>query len=245
MEQQNNEIKYIPFLNNQEEIKKMLFKIMKKNRLIFNRYKKIDITPMYFPNNFYSYDVCGFIDLNCKKISNWKSQNYLYTKSDIYKVNREVSGKVDNIMVCCSKELDIDSLINSYDYKKLKNINIKKPLEYSILKGDKTKAKIKKEGIDKAKEILKKQVINSILGYDKIEEDKSSILLNNESVIHILLPVWIVELDDGESKQKFYINGQNNKIIYEFKPSGYRLFILWIIIFILTLITMFILKFLR
>lgn len=245
MEQQNSEIKYIKFSSTQDEVKKTLLKTMKNNHLIYNKYKNINITPIYLPCNLYTYDVCGFIDLKCIKRSSWKSQNYKYVKSDEYKANREVTGKVFDVVVCCHKELDINDLLLSYDYKKLKKFDSSKPLKYNVLKGDKTKLKIKKEGIEKAKEKLKNEIIDGIIGYDYIEEDKSSLLFNNEVLNHVLLPVWIVELSGEDSIQKFYINGQNNSIFYKFKASGYRLFILWIVLFIITLVIMLLINILR
>ena len=245
MKEQNIEIKYIPLSNTQDEIRKIFIKTLKGNMLIYNRYKDINITPLYIPCNVYSYDANGFMDLKCTKEQVWKSQNYKYTKSDIYSVNREAKGKVYNVIISCSKEFDSNELIESYDYKKLKVINDNKALEYKIAKGNKTKSSINTESIEKAKNIFKEEIKDRVLGYDLIEEDKSSILLNNENINHVLLPVWLVEISQNNNIEKIYINGQNNKIIYKFKPNKYRLFILWIVLFILTLLVLFLFNFLR
>ena len=243
MNHQLEEIKYIPFLSSKKKVYRMYINIIKKNILIDNKYKNITITPVYIPCNCYSYDINGFINLKCSKDSIWKSQNYKYIKSDIYKVNREANGKIENVVVCCSKEIDNQKLINSYNYKKLIELDKDKILNYKICKGDKTKASIKNLSIEKTKEIFKNDIKDRLLGYDLIEEEKSSVLLNNECINHILLPVWIIEVKN--SSEKIYINGQNNKIIYKFKLSWYRIFIIWIIMFVLTLITLFLFKYLR
>ena len=242
MKQQINDIKYIPFSSSKKKIYKLYINLIKKYKLIDSRYKKINITPVYIPCNCYSYEATGCVEFKCSKDSTWKSQNYKYIKSDIYKVSREASGKIDNVIISCCKELDNEKLINSFNYKKLKLINKEKPLDYNIYKGNITKSNIKNSSIEKAKSIFKNEIKDRILGYDLIEEDKSSIILNNEVINHILLPIWIVELND--SSEKIYINGQNNKIIYRFKPSWYRLFITWIIIFAFTLIALFLFRYL-
>ena len=70
-----------------------------------------------------------------------------------------------------------------------------------------------------------------------VPEDKSSEVIE-EKINYVLLPVWMVNIKYNEKLYTFAMNGQTGKMIGDIPYSKKKAFILWVIIFIISFVSL-------
>lgn len=216
------------------------FKKLCKNKWFmsksFNINKKSqEIKGVYIPFMMCDYDTTGVLETECDDISTWNSGGYKYTKTDKYKAVRGGNVSFEKILVNASNNFqdEILEVIEPFDFKKMKDFNIKECDNYLIEKNNKTKEELIKDANNKTKHYFKEEMKKDIRGFNKIKEIDSSINLYNLNMSYILLPIWILNIKNRNKIYTFAMNGQTGKIINNTPIDKKRIIVSWIITFII------------
>lgn len=238
----------IPFKTTKDDAINSFKKLTKGKFLMpkaFNMKKNIkDISGIYVPFWIYDLDSTGVIEARCENVSEWKSGDYEYVKTDEYKVIRGGNISFKNIPVDGSKKFqnDVMNSIEPYDYKDLKEF------DYSYLSGflsekyDISKEDSIKEANDRAKNSFIEEMKNNIRGYDSKVVTDSSINLYNSKSSYVLLPVWFLNIKYKDKFYPFAMNGQTGKIVGDIPVDVKRTIFIGIGLFLGTFIILLIIS---
>lgn len=240
----------IPFRNTKEDAINAFKKLGKGKVLMpkeFNNKKNIEeMSGIYIPFWIYDYNAIGLIEADCKKISNWRSGNYYYTKTDTYLATRGGNMSFERIPVDGSKRFsnDIMNSIEPFDYNDLKEFN------YSYLSGflsekyDVTKEEAINESLTRAKNSFIEQMKKDMVGYTTVTPVKDNINLQNTKCAYVLFPVWMLNIKYKNKIYTFAMNGQTGKMVGNIPIDVKKAIFIWILIFLIIFIIMFIINYL-
>lgn len=214
------------------------FKNLKKGRPLlpkdFVSEKNIEkITGLYVP--FWLYDITYFGNVDAKgtKVKTWVVGDTHYTKTDTYKIERELSVGYQLVPVDGSEKFanDIMNTIEPFNYNELVDYN------HAYLSGFLAeKYDVPKE---KAYEDAKKRTYNSTLdeakssmkGYSTINITGNTLKDNLKKTQYALLPVFMVNVKYKDKYYLFAMNGQTGEFVGNMPISASKAFIYTISIF--------------
>lgn len=212
-------ISIIPFKNTKKQAIET-FKRYRKGKLFspkdFCDEKNIEkISGVYVP--FWIYDCYsdGSITANATKTRSWRSGDYVYTKTDVYSVDRTGNMRFERVPVDGSTRFDDDTMdsIEPFDYKGLKDFNMSYLSGFLSEKYDVNKD----SALDRAKFRINASSINelksTIRGFDSVSVTNSNINVTPENVDYVLLPVWMLTIKYNEKDYLFAMNGQTGKMV--------------------------------
>ncbi len=196
------------------------FKALKKGRPLlpkdFVSEKNIEkITGLYVP--FWLYDITYFGGVTAKgtKVTSWTSGDTHYTKTDTYRVERELSVGYNLVPVDGSEKFadDIMTTIEPFDYRGLVDYNHAYLSGFLAEKYDVSK--------EKAYEIAKKRSYNSTLnearssmrGYSTVNITGNTLKDNLRKTQYALLPVFMVNVKYKDKYYLFAMNGQTGEFV--------------------------------
>ncbi len=214
----------------------------------FNNKKNIDeITGIYIPFWLYNFDADGIIEADCKRITTFRSGNYMYTKTDTYLATRGGSMTFNYVPVDGSKRFsnDIMNSIEPFDYSNLKEFN------YSYLSGflsekyDVDKITASKDAIARAKNSFIDEMSKDIVGFNTVVPINNSINLSDKGSFYVLLPVWILNIKYKDKIYTFAMNGETGKLIGNIPIDKKKAVIIFALVFALTFIFLLIISYLR
>lgn len=232
--------KIIPFTKTKDEAIEAFKKVGKGRFLMpkeFSNPKNIEeITGVYIPFWLYSCKMKGHVDGKGTKVMTWVMGDYIYTKTDTYKVGRDGTFDFDKIPVDGSVRFN-DAVMNSiepFNYEELVDFS------YSYLSGflsekyDVEKEEAKKITIDRAEHSciseLEKKARSA--GYATFITENKEAEVKTEQIEYVLLPVWMLNIKYNEKMYTFAMNGQTGKMIGDIPYSKKKAFIFWLVLFV-------------
>lgn len=239
----------IPFKTTKEDAI-AAFKKLGKGRVLmpkqFNIKKNIkDISGIYIPFWLFDFDAAGEMDADCKRITTWRSGNYRYTKTDTYFVTRGGNMNFVSVPVDGSKRFpnDVMNSIEPFDYNELKKFSISYLSGFLSEKYDMLSDEVIEEAINRAKNTFIEEMKKDIRGYNTVIPTTNSINLNNTKKDYVLLPVWMLNVIYKDKIHTIAMNGQTGKMVGNIPVDYKKAIIIWIIIFILSFITLYLLSY--
>lgn len=235
--------KIIPFTKTKEDAIEA-FKKVGKNKILmpkeFTLPKNIEeLTGIYIPFWLYTGKIKSKIVGKGNKVRTWSTSDYIYTETDVYSIERNGEFKFNNIPVDGSVRFN-DAIMNSiepFDYKELSDFDASYLSGFLAEKYDVEANEAKKISIDRAMETCYNDLCNAVNFSSFVPEDKSSEVIE-EKINYVLLPVWMVNIKYNEKLYTFAMNGQTGKMIGDIPYSKKKAFILWVIIFIISFVSL-------
>jgi len=209
----------IPFRNTKEDAIEAFKKIGKGRPLmpkVFSDPKNInDMKGVYIPFWIYDLKVDGSINVDAKRVTSYRSGDYMVTKTDIYDVVRAGNMTYNKIPTDGSTHFDDDIMdsIEPFDYNDLKEFS------YSYLSGFLAeKYDVSSEDASvRAKERAKNSTIDvlksDVKGYTSTFVKSSNLNINMTKDDYILIPVWMLNIKYKDKLYKFAMNGQTGKMV--------------------------------
>ncbi|MBR2735023.1 MAG: hypothetical protein IKE05_02365, partial [Clostridia bacterium] len=174
-----------------------------------------EIKGIYVPFWLFGADADADMTYRATRVSGWSDNNYTYTKTDHYFLQR--AGKVgfEHIPVDGSSKMD-DALMESvepFNFDEVVDFQTAYLAGYLADKYDITA----KESIERANKRVKKSAEDAFSpqgeGYTSVTPQKSSVKITNGSVNYALYPVWILNTTWEGKKYTFAMNGQTGKFV--------------------------------
>lgn len=242
---------YIPFKISKEDSIKKYKEFCNSNIAYPFKFKKNKVTKKireaYIPVVITNYICSGEITSETKKISEWKSGNYNYKKTDIYDAVRNGTMNFENIPISCNNRI-LDNIIEDihpYNYKELNKFNILKEKNFTLYNPNIKLETIEKESSSKVKNLFLEIMKNDITGYNQIKLKDKNISLKSTDKKLVLLPVYIIVVKYKKQLYQFFINGQTGKISGSIPTSKFKIFNMWFSLFIIFAFIMFLLEYLK
>ncbi len=181
----------------------------------------------YVPFFLYDFDAHVNYKGRGKKIRTWRQGNYDYTETSIYDVFRTLDAKYDNIPVDASlampnEEMD---LLEPYNYKELLSFEPEYLAGFfgEIYSEDKYSLRGRAEG--KVKAFTTALINDSIKHYNTVETVENDLKLEDGKMDFTLFPVWLYNYKYKDKEYRFFVNGQNGKVIGETPVSAIKVII--------------------
>ena len=232
--------KIIPFSKTKEDAIEALEKVGKGRFLMpkeFNNPKNIqELTGIYIPFWLYSCKMKGFVSGKGTKVMTWSTYDYIYTKTDTYKVERGGMYSFENIPVDGSIRFN-DAIMNSiepFNYDELENFNYSYLSGFLAEKYDVEKNEAKKITINRAETSTFSDLQSKAKGsYTSFISDIKESEIEEETIDYVLLPVWMVNIKYKDKMYTFAMNGQTGKMIGDIPYAKSKLFLFILILFII------------
>ena len=174
-----------------------------------------EIKGVYVPFWLYEADADAKFRYRATRIRTWSDSNYDYTDTSYYALIREGHIGYEKVPVDGSSKID-DELMQS-----IEPFDITQAIDFdsAVLSG--FMANRYDQDADSlaniANERIKQTTVNAfnatVMGYNSVICEHSSIRLNNGKVIYALLPVWILSTSWKDENYIFAMNGQTGKFV--------------------------------
>ncbi len=219
----------IPFQKTREEAVAALQKHCRGPFIpkIFKEYaERGEMTGLYVPYWLFSADADSALSGNAEKISHWSDDDYRYTKTDYYRVERNAIIPFNYVPADASERLD-DKLMEGmepFDYSQLKDFSMEYLSGHFAENFDVDAARSSKrfeERIDKA---ISEVLMESISGYNSRSGISITREFLNRATLYVMLPVWIIMVKYNDRIHAFAMNGQTGKIAGRLPFSWKRIF---------------------
>ena len=209
----------IPFRNTKEDAIEAFKKIGKGRPLmpkVFSDPNNInDMKGVYIPFWIYDLKTDGNVSIDAKKVTSYRSGEYMVTKTDIYDVQRAGNMLFNKIPTDGSTRFDDDIMdsIEPFDYNDLKEFS------YSYLSGFLAEKYDVDSNIasERAKERARNSTVdilkNDVKGYTTTMVKSSNINIDILKDDYILIPVWMLNIKYKDKLYKFAMNGQTGKMV--------------------------------
>ena len=182
----------------------------------FNDPKNIEkISGVYIPFWLFSYKSNLVVDANCKKITTWSVGNTVYTKTDSYKVARDVDMVFENVPVDGSTRFDDDIMntIEPFNFNELVKYNHAYLSGFLAEKYDVESDKSKEIAIKRVHKSADSVVDGSMLGYSVKTKTRNEYKDQETKTEYVLLPVWMVNVKYQEKFYTFAMNAQTGEFV--------------------------------
>lgn len=228
----------IPFKHTKEDAI-LAFKKFHKGKILmpkaFNNPKNInEMTGIYIPFWLYDIDTNGSISATCKRVTTFSDSDYIYTKTDVYKADRQGDVDFKKIPVDGATRFD-DSIMNTiepFNYDEMKDFS------YSYLSGfladkyDIASNDAYTIALNRATKSTEELLKKDIKGYNSVFVDSKNITGDQKNTKYCLLPVWMLNIKYKDKIYPFAMNGQTGKLIGDYPIDKKKAVFLWLGIFI-------------
>lgn len=184
---------------------------------------------VYYP--FWVIDAKATANLDAlgKNVRTWRSGDYVYRETSIYRVLRQGELSFNDITFTAldKQQLRILNGIQPYDTNRLK------PFHMSFLSGFLAeKRNLEKENMrcatdnviqNSGQTVLK----NSVTGYGSVTYNNVSVIPTDESWLHIMFPAWMLTYQYKGENYFFAINGDSGKVAGRVPVSKKKLALLF------------------
>ena len=232
--------KIIPFSKTKEDAIEA-FKEVGKNKFLmpkeFSDPKNIqELTGVYIPFWLYSCKMKGFVSGKGTRVMTWSTYDYIYTKTDTYKVERGGLYSFENIPVDGSVRFN-DAIMNSiepFKYEELEDFNYSYLSGFLAEKYDVEKNEAKKITIERAQSSTIDDLQSKARsgGYATFVASTKETNVEEEKIDYVLLPVWMVNIKYKDKMYTFAMNGQTGKMVGDIPYSKMKLFLFILILFV-------------
>ncbi len=209
----------IPFKLDKNAAKQGLMKHLEGKRLlpkVFKDQNHIDeIKGIYVPFWLFDADADARIRYKATKVRTWSDDDYDYTETEYYAVNRAGQISFEHVPVDGSTKMadDLMQSIEPYDFNDAVDFQTAYLAGYLADKYDVTAD----DSIEKANERVKRSTedafASTVEGYTTVATETSSIRLSNGKAKYALYPVWLLNTTWNNNKYVFAMNGQTGKFV--------------------------------
>ena len=209
----------IPFIKNKEDAKAALLNHYKGKHFlpkVFTEKNHIDeIKAMYVP--FWIYDATADANFRYKatKVRSWRSNNYEYTETSYYTVNRAGTIRFEKVPVDGSSKMpnDLMESIEPYDFSKAVDFQTAYLSGYLADKYDEDVDKCTPIANNRITKSTTKEFRDTVKGYATVSVEGASINLKDSVAKYAMYPVWTLHTSWNGESYIFAMNGQTGKFV--------------------------------
>ena len=227
------------------------FKSLKKGRPLlpkdFVSEQNIEkITGLYVP--FWLYDITfdGNVSAKGTKVKSWVVGDTHYTKTDTYKIERDLTVSYNLVPVDGSLKFanDIMNTIEPFDYKGLVDYDHAYLSGFLAEKYDVSKDEAYNEAKERTFNSTISEAKNSMHGYSTINVTGNSLKDTVDATKYALLPVFMVNVKYKNKYYLFAMNGQTGEFVGNMPISALKAFVYTISLFLIVALLVILISFL-
>lgn len=209
----------IPFKLDKEAAKAALSKHLEGKKLlpkVFKSQNTIDsITGIYVPFWMFDTDVNADIRYKATKERKWSDENFDYTETSYYGINRAGDIRFEGVPVDGSSKMADDLMESIEPFNMAEAVDFQTAYLAGYL-ADKYDVDAE-SSVPRANERIKNSTIdafrNTVKGYDSVNTEKCNVRYSNGVSKYVLCPVWILNTNWNGEKYTFAMNGQTGKFV--------------------------------
>ncbi len=209
----------IPFKLDKEAAKKALLQHMEGKPLlpkIFKSENHIDeIKGVYVPVWLFDAQADAQFRYQAKKIRRWTDQNYSYTETSVFSVERAGKLNFENVPVDGSGKMD-NTLMESlepFDCKAAVPFRTAYLSGYLADRYDVDEQASLPRANERMKQSTRHEFAKTVQGYDAVSTEQENIQLTDAKARYALYPVWLLNTSWNGTKYTFAMNGQTGKFV--------------------------------
>lgn len=191
-----------------------------------------EIKGLYVPFWVYDAMVDADISYDAAKIRTWSDDDYNYTETKIYDVEREGSIAFESIPVDGSKKMPDDMMesIEPFDIGEAVSFHRAYLAGYMADRYDMDKDACMPNMEQRVRESAENAFAETVHGYQSVHAVSSKIKLQDFDVKYALFPVWILNTTWKNEQYMFAMNGQTGKFVGNLpvdKAAARNMFLKW------------------
>ncbi|NLJ93979.1 MAG: hypothetical protein GX326_00575 [Clostridiaceae bacterium] len=183
---------------------------------IFKDQQRIEkIRGIYVPFWVFDADVDANMQFRANRVRKWSDSKYIYTEVSYFSVFRSGQIAFEKIPVDASSKID-DVLMQSIEPF---NIQEAVPFNVGYLSGfladryDEPAEKCINIANQRLEESTKQNIRSTVVGYQSVIPQSSSIKISNSAANYVLFPVWFLNTNYEDKDYTFVMNGQTGRFI--------------------------------
>ena len=219
----------IPFAKSKEDAQQALKKFCKGKPLLpptfVSEHRIEEIKGLYVPFWLYDCAAAGKMRFDATKVKRWSTDDFDYTKTEHYMVIREGGAAFDDVPVKGTSSLEADYMEAIEPFEACEG----KPFQEAYLSGylaDKynvDSVEAQPRANERVKKGIEELLRNTVVGYDTVTRQSSSVRLETGKIRYAMMPVWILSTNYRGKIYKFAMNAQTGKFVGEL-PVSWRKF---------------------
>mgnify|MGYP002546177005 CR=1 FL=1 len=209
----------IPFRLDKKAAKQGLQNYIAKKRLlpkIFKDENHIDeIKGVYVPFWLFDSEADAKIRYRATTVRCWSDKDYDYTETDYFMVHRAGSLAFEHVPVDGSQKMadDLMESIEPYDFSEAVDFATAYLAGYVADKYDVDAAQSVDRANQRIKNTTEHEFAKTVVGYDSVVPENSSVRISGGKAKYALYPVWILNTTYNGQKYIFAMNGQTGKFV--------------------------------
>lgn len=209
----------IPFKVDKNAAKEALNKHLEGKTLlpkVFKNQNHIDeIKGIYVPFWFYDSDVSADIRYKATKVRIWEDAKNQYTETTYFGINRAGSIAFQNVPVDGSQKMDDAAMesIEPFDFSEAVDFQTAYLAGYLADKYDVSESDCVTRANARIKASTEESFKKTVVGYDSVAVERSSVSLSNNKAKYVLCPVWLLNTTWNNQQYTFAMNGQTGKFV--------------------------------
>jgi len=222
----------IPFQLDQKEAQEALQKHFKGKPLLPKRFKDEnhirEIKGVYVPFWLFDADADAAIRYRATRTRMWSDSNYNYTSTSYYSVHREGSMSFACVPVDGSEKMD-NTLMESlepYDVSGAVDFQTAYLAGYLADVYDVSAQDSEPRANERIRTSVEQVFRDTVVGYNSVITQGSSIRLSNGKIRYALFPVWLLSTQWNGQNYMFAMNGQTGKLVGNL-PTDWGAFWKW------------------
>jgi len=209
----------IPFKLEKKVAVEALKDFYKGKRLLPDSFKDENrinsVQGVYLPFWLFDANAQGHICYKGEKVKTWSDAKYDYTRTDFYSIVRDGSLQFKRIPVDGSEKMDDDYMdaIEPFDYTQMKGFETAYLSGYLTEKYDVDADKSKERAVKRIKKSVEAEFARSVIGFESVKTESSTINVENGKVSYSLFPVWVLNTKYNKENYLFVMNGQSGRLV--------------------------------
>ena len=207
----------IPFKYDKKQAEDSLRKYVKSKRFVpklFRSENRIkEIRGIYVPFWLFDSKIDADIQYNATEVTTWSDSEYVYTKTDHYKLYRSGDMKFQHIPVDGSSKMpdDLMESIEPFDFSEAVDFQTAYLSGFFANRYDVTADDSVERANTRIKNGTEAEFKKTTKGYDSVVTAASSMRLSESTEHYALYPVWILNTKWNGNDYMFAMNGQTGK----------------------------------
>ncbi len=223
----------IPFKYDKKQAKENLAKHLKGKLLLPKAFKTenhIDeVKGLYVPFWLFDTHADAFIRYRMTRTRHWSDSSYDYTETSHYMATRAGDIAFERVPVDGSEAMpnDLMESIEPFDVADMTDFQTAYMAGYLADRYDVTAEDCTPRANERVKQSTEDAFRDTVVGYDTVVAESSTVNLDNGKINYAMYPVWILNTTWKDEKFLFAMNGQTGKFVGNL-PMKVSAFLAWL-----------------
>lgn len=218
----------IPFQKQKQDAVASLQSLCKGKPLLAKSFRqaaeKGEVTGLYVPYWLFSAGAFAALGGTGTRVSTWSDSNYIYTKTDSYRVERDAEMSFVKVPADASSRMD-DKLMEAlepFNYEGLLAFEMPYLSGMQAESWDVDAAQCSQRFRQRAQQAAEMALRQQVSGYSSIMTDRLDCRFHGQETLYVMLPVWVMNVMHGGKRYTYAMNGQTGKTVGKLPISAKR-----------------------